>query len=106
MFKNLTAILLCSLVLVGCASKPEVQYTNREVISHPEWPSPIVERQFKVKVVVVNNEVIVGMNYEDNIEYQMYEEDILRYVKDLKSTLCFYRTTLKEPECESVVIKK
>lgn len=87
-------------MLIGCTKDIEEHYTNREIINHPAWPSPITERNFNIKVIVVEGQLFVGMNYEDNIEYQIYQEDVLRYLKDLKSVVCFYRASLKEPECE------
>lgn len=101
MFKNIATIILCSFLLIGCAGKGvQEHYTNRDVINHPSWPSPITERKFNVKVVVAEGHLFVGMNFEDNIEYQIYQEDVLRYLKDIKAMVCFYRANLKEKECE------
>lgn len=63
-------------------------------------PKPIEERSFDSKVLEVNKELYIAKTYEDNYEFNIWMEDILRYVTDLKSTLCFYRKELNEPDCK------
>jgi hypothetical protein len=106
------ALLLIS--LSGCNLTPVIEehFTNRATISHPNMPRPVEYRAIKTKVLVVNGELYVAKTYEDDIESQQFNEDVLRYIGELKSTLCFYRTKLEEPECKAleatkpVVVKK
>lgn len=98
MLKNIIFAIFC-VFLVGCA-KDTTTYQNNQTINHPTMPKPIQERSFKNKVIVQgNNEVFVAKTYEDDIEFNIWLEDILRYMTDLKSTLCFYRKELNEVEC-------
>lgn len=90
-------IALC-LSLGGCTGVSTV--TPRDTISHPRWPAPIDAREVKNKVIVLDDEVYVARSYEDDIEAQKFQEDIFRYITDLKATICFYRSTLNEAECK------
>lgn len=96
MYKALI-IALC-LALGGCPINDRV--IPGETISHPRWPAPIETRDVKNKVIVLDDEVYVAKTYEDDLEYQKYQEDVFRYIIDLKSTVCFYRSSLNESECK------
>lgn len=101
MFKIIIASILL-VFLTGCADKVvQEHYTNRDVITHPAWPKPIQERSVKTRVLVVNDQVFVARTYEDDLTFQQYQEDIFRWAEDMKSTLCFYRKALNEPQCET-----
>lgn len=96
MYKALI-ITLC-LALGGCTGVAVV--SPGDTISHPRWPAPIETREVKNKVIVIGDEVYVAKTYEDDLEYQKHQEDVIRYITDLKSTICFYRSALNEPECK------
>ena len=90
--------------LTGCNLSPVVEehFTNRETINHPAMPKAVEARMIKMKVIVQDGELYVARSYEDDLEARQYQEDVLRYVGELKSTICFYRTKLEEPECKAL----
>ena len=103
MYKKLILVALLG-IMVGCQN---TVYTNRDTINDPTWPKPIENRNFETKVVTTKqDEIIVGMSYEDNIEYRIWQEDILRYIKDQQAMICFYRKNLVEPQCPESEEKK
>lgn len=105
MYKNLIAIVLLG-ALTACTTTETVT-TNRATISDPAWPAPVQTRQIKKQVAKLpSGQIIVGYSYEDDKEMEMYNEDVLRYVKDLKAMTCFYRAPLKEKVCENSEINK
>lgn len=97
MLKNIILALVC-MTMIGCTK--DVVYQNNPTLNHPTMPAPIQERTVKVKVIKVNGEVYVAKTYEDDIEFNIWLEDVIRYATDLKSLLCFYRKDLNEPDCK------
>lgn len=101
MFK--IVILALFVALAGCQTTPEaVPPPNRATLTHPALPSPIADRSFKTKVITDQStgKIYIGMSYEDDLEFRKYLEDVLKYVKEMKATACYYRTELKEPACQ------
>lgn len=95
MFKQMIAALALSF-LVGCQTQPPVK---SDVAIHPDWPHPIQAYAFDWRVVEVDGKIIVGLEYNDNLEFRLLLEDVKRYVKDTNSMICFYRGDLKELKC-------
>lgn len=95
MRKQLIAAAL-ALALTACVStKPAQQQT----VFHPEWPSPIQPYQFDWIVVESNGTVVVGLEYNESLEFRLMLEDLKRYVKDTNDMVCFYRKDLEELRC-------
>lgn len=107
MLKIIIGLLLIS-SLAGCNLSPTISehFTNRDTLNHPAMPKSVEYRAIKSKVIVYNGELYVARTYEDDIEMRQFQEDVIRYIGELKSTLCFYRTKLEEPECKILDVKK
>lgn len=91
-------VILLSLFLAGCITTPEKVPSER--IIHPEMPAPVQPYRFDWKVVVIDDKTaIVGLGYDDSIEFRIFLEDVKRYIKETNAVLCQYREDLKEPRC-------
>lgn len=95
MFKQMIAALALSF-LVGCQTQPPVK---SDVVIHPDWPQSIQSYQFDWTVVEVDGKIVVGLEYDDSLEFRLLLEDIKRYIKDTTAMICFYRKDLQELRC-------
>lgn len=101
--RKLYSLIFVTLFLVGCASKPVLIPTEPKRIIHPELPSPVNPYKFDWRVVVIDERtVIVGLDYDDSIDFKIFLEDVKRYMKETNVILCSYRRELNEPRCNSI----
>lgn len=98
MLKRLFIIILISVFLIGCKTTEQAPNTPA-VINHPTWPTPILPYTFQWKVIQVEDEVYVGLEYNQSLEFRVFLEDLKRYIKESNSLICFYREDLKESRC-------
>lgn len=97
------AVILMSLMLYGCNTKPIATVSEPKRIIHPELPSPVDPYKFDWKVIVIDEKtVIVGLDYDQSIDFRIFLDDIKRYMKETNVILCSYRKELKEPQCNPV----
>lgn len=97
-------IILLSLMLTACAAKPITIISEPKRIIHPELPAPIDPYKFDWRVVVLEDgkTVIVGLDYDDSVDFKIFLEDIKRYINQSNTILCSYRRDLNEPQCTPV----
>lgn len=89
-------ITICFLFLFGCSPIQPKQ----ETIIHPEWPKPIQPYSFDWKVVVIDNKTaIIGLDYDQSLEFRLFLEDYKRYTKESNEIICFYRKSLNDKRC-------
>lgn len=94
-------ILMIILFVCGCATN---QIKPIETIIHPDLPQPIQPYKFDWKVVVIDEKtVIVGLDYDQSLEFRLFLEDLKRYMKESNYVTCFYRKELNEPKCQQKV---
>lgn len=94
MFKQVMVALVLAFLL-GC----QRQIVNSDVVIHPDWPQSIQSYQFDWTVVEVDGKIVVGLEYDDSLEFRLLLEDIKRYMKDTTAMICFYRKDLQELRC-------
>jgi hypothetical protein len=94
-------IALACLLMVGCKTNDIEIPPQKETLIHPEWPTSVKPYTFDWKVVVQENQdVVIGLSYDQSLEFRIFLEDIRRYINETNRTLCFYRKDLKEKICE------
>lgn len=94
MFKQVIVAIVLAF-LIGC----QRQVVNSDVAIHPDWPQSIQSYQFDWTVVEVDGKIVVGLEYDDSLEFRLLLEDIKRYMKDTTAMICFYRKDLQELRC-------
>mgnify|MGYP001175442926 CR=1 FL=1 len=97
--KKICVLLLGSLIIYGCSTKPPVVIYDVPKVD-PVWPEQITPVNIKWKVVNVNDKPYVGTSYQESLQFRIWMEDVYRYIKDANSMICFYRTHLNEQKCE------
>jgi hypothetical protein len=102
MFKAL--VLIFTLTLTACGTTTQIVEAPK-TINHPEWPTPVMPYKFDWKVITVDDEVYVGLEYNQSVEFRVFMEDIKRYIKESNGMICFYRTDLLEQRCFKIVEK-
>lgn len=103
--RNITSMIVLVLMLLsGCASDPITVVSDPKRIIHPELPAPIDPYKFDWKVVVLEDgkTVIVGLDYDESVDFKIFLEDIKRYIKQSNTILCSYRRDLNEPQCTPI----
>jgi hypothetical protein len=102
--KIVSVFALC-FALAGCfgsTTKPPVE--TAPVIVHQARPAPIQRYDFRWHVVPTEDKgVIVGLEYNDSLEFRLFLEDVYRYNRDTNELLCFYRKDLNEDMCKKSV---
>jgi hypothetical protein len=87
--------------MVGCKSNDIVVEPPKETLIHPERPVAVRPYSFDWKVVVLEDQsVIIGLSYDQSLEFRIFLEDIRRFINETNKTLCFYRSELKEIQCQ------
>jgi hypothetical protein len=54
---------------------------------------------FDWKVILQDEKVYVGLEYDQSVEFRVFLEDMRRYIKESNGVICFYRDDVKEPRC-------
>lgn len=94
-------ILLClCLMLAGCWNTKEQVEPPRDTLVHPAYPSPVQPYTFNWVVVPLEKEVIVGLEYNQSLEFRLFLEDMKRYIREQNEMLCFYRHEIEDPRCK------
>lgn len=99
-------ILALSLLLSGCMwnDKPTDATQPRTTIVHPSWPVTVQPYRFDWRVVVINDEeVLVGLSYDQSLDFRLFLEDVKRYMGESNRVICYYREELKESRCVDTV---
>ena len=91
------SIVLCTVVFLTACSTLEPRTTIDTL--QPAMPRPISRPITEWQVVTVDGLVYVALPYEKFIDYIAYQEDILRYMRQTLSVICYYRDDLKEEQC-------
>lgn len=55
------------------------------------WPTPMKICEIRNVQVLPDSKIV--LSYEDNINIRICEEDMLRYIKDLRSLICTHQPT-------------
>lgn len=90
---------LSFLFLVACVHNPPIQQP-KEIIIHPTLPNSISSYRFDWVVVVDQDKPIVGLEYNQSIDFRLFMEDMKRYIKEQNEIICYYRVDLKESRCK------
>ena len=101
MFKAIILTLVI-VTLPGCGilSFFTNEETETEVLVHPELPRP-VQNQTTDWIIIENEEgVFVAAPYQQFLNHLEGQEDILRYIRQINSTVCYYRKELEEEFCQ------
>lgn len=106
-------VLVMSILLLGCSSKPievapvkiEKVIDKSQSIYHPPLPTPIssfpcVENKSCWKVITVEGVPYKAISHNDSLDFQAWMEQKQAYDMKLKNTLCYYRKDLKEEFCK------
>lgn len=88
-------LILVALLLTSCKNESVVPNTQNIMI-HPSLPVPVITKKFSWDVLIKDDDVYVGLLYNDSLEFRLYLEDIKRYIQQQKLLLCFYRKELNE----------
>ena len=92
--------LIVALLLTGCAAKPNKIPTEPKRIIHPEMPTPVGDYKFDWQVVVIDEKtVVIGLEYDQSIDFKIFLEEIKRYIGESNVILCSYRKDLNERGC-------
>lgn len=98
--RKLIYALFTALILTGCAATPPKIVTEPKRIIHPELPAPVSDYKFDWQVVVIDDtHVVIGLEYDQSIDFKIFLEEIKRYIGESNVILCSYRKDLKEPRC-------
>lgn len=97
MFKIIGILFLVS-SLSACSVFKSLD-VQEQVVIHPELPRAITPLNIKWRVIELENEVYIGTEYNEFLIFMEHEADILRYIEQSKSVICYYREELKELYC-------
>ena len=61
------------------------------MVVEPDFPKPIQPYRFNWKVVVISGKPVVGLDYDESLNFRLFLEDINRYIKESNNIICFYR---------------
>lgn len=78
-------IILSTVLLVGCASAPEIIDSTVEK-PLAAMPAPITVSDVTWKV----EDGELALSTEDGVKLNLQFKDTVRYIKDLKSVICYY----------------
>lgn len=93
-------ILALSFIFLVACGHNQPQTRPQETIIHPVWPNSVSSYKFNWVVVVDGNNPIVGLEYNQSVEFRLFMEDMKRYIKEQNEMLCYYRDKLKESRCK------
>lgn len=102
------ALVLAVLLVVvsGCTQAPVKTISEPKRIIHPELPAPVSSYAFEWKVVVIDDKnVVIGLSYDQSIDFKIFLEDVKRYISESNVILCSYRKDLKENRCTKAIDK-
>lgn len=91
-------ILLSFIFLSACVHTPVTP--PQKTIIHPSWPTPVSPYKFDWMVVVDEDKPIVGLEYNQSVDFRLFMEDMKRYIKEQNQIICYYRPELKESRCK------
>lgn len=100
-------IALTVMLLVGCADDPP---TNIEVVDtnkfkqHPNWPDPVYCSTLDVAdmAIVPLSGGKVAVDKEAILSIASCNVDVLRYIENIDTILCYYRSQLNEERCRNI----
>lgn len=87
------------LLLFGCETTKTVIVDANSITQHPPMPKAIYCPQLEVDSIISDG---VNPSVTSDAVFIMAacNEEIVRYLKDVNVTLCYYRENLNEPRCE------
>lgn len=91
-------IILLFIFITGCQSTIQTEYVEKPVY-HPNRPIPVQTYVPKWEVIIINDQPLIGMTYDESINYRLWLERILAYLSKQNEIICSYRKELKEIEC-------
>ena len=80
-------LLILPLLLSGCVTTAAIEHKQ----AHPNWPDPIMNYDAKWQVKTQGDKTYIGMEARDFETYRIWNSDVLRYVRDMKTMACYYR---------------
>lgn len=78
------------LLITGCTTSP-LAPPGPQIQHNVSWPDPIQPYNTKWVSTTINDDVYVAMKYTDSVDFRIWLADVLRYTKDLKTMVCYYR---------------
>lgn len=99
---KMIGVLGLSLVLSGCFFNKPQMIQPTDVTIHPDWPAPVSPYRFDWVVIVDGEKVLVGLDYNQSLDFRVFLEDMNRYIRESNSIICSYREDLKEKRCQGV----
>ena len=89
-------------MISACSTiKPQVD----TVTIHPDLPRPIQPLTLNWVILQDHGNVYVGTKYNDFLNFLQNRNDELRYIKQLRLDVCYYRKSLHEDFCKNILPK-
>lgn len=97
---KLIQTLLISVILIGCTTTTTVVEVDKPLVAHPSLPTPVKPRVVNMKAMNYEGVPLVIMSVKDSQNLRVFNEDMLRYIKNINSIVCGYRRELNEDFCK------
>jgi|AntRauTorcE11898_2_1112593.scaffolds.fasta_scaffold02696_3 hypothetical protein len=85
-------------------------FTNDDVetavVVHPELPRPVQNQNIDWVIIEKEEKVFVGTPYQKFLNHLESQEDIIRYIRQINRSVCFYRKELEEVFCKQIKDKE
>lgn len=87
------------LFLNGCSLFQTIETKEDQVTLHPTLPRPISDLQIDWNVIEYESQIYIATTYQEYLDYLQYQQDVIRYIKQINKTVCFYRKDLNDEIC-------
>lgn len=82
----------------GC-SKDVVKPSDDMPVVHPELPQPVNLSPIDWKVYEVDGQPVIGTSKQEFGSHMENQNEVLRFIRESRQSLCFYRDDLDEDFC-------
>lgn len=106
--RNIILSITLVLASVSCSTtikdKPATNTLSNTI--NVAMPSPVAIKAYDWKVLEDDSEAYICLDYNTSLEFRMLLEDMLRYIKDSKNVICYYKDVLEHKDVQCVQEQK
>lgn len=87
------------LVIPGCSITPDQIEQSQKQEIHPELPSSLNLKSVDWQVYEIDSSVVIGVPKDEFSSHLENKNELLRFIRESKESLCYYRDDLDEDFC-------